>query len=338
MDGVKPLILRSRMGREFATGVYERLAQEHPGMFEIGEVDLSFHGNREPYVKVLPNVARRRVYVVHAFEGYGSPGAPMDNYDPSVGTTALMLVHDALVRASADRITDVLPHMPWQRSDRKDEGRVPIAAALMMQAMVAAGGGAHERIITAEMHSGQQQGFVQGPVDNLYTNALFADHFRALGGEWDVAAADVGGMKRARNLGARLGANVLLAEKQKEGVEKRGVTVYGEPQSRRVVIPDDLIDTGKTLCLVAEALRKKGAEEVYACATHALFTEKEGVRAEQRLQDAGVKVVVTDSVPTSAEYREANAGWLTVLSVAPLFAQAVHLRETGGSISALFDG
>ncbi|HLD78311.1 MAG TPA: ribose-phosphate diphosphokinase, partial [archaeon] len=213
-----------------------------------------------------------------------------------------------------------------------------IAAAAMMQAIVASGGSAHERIITAEMHSGQQQGFVQGPVDNLYLNALFAGYFRGLGGTWDVAAADVGGMKRARNLGQRLGANVLLAEKQKAGAEKVGVTVYGELASRRVIVPDDLSDTGKTLCMVAKALREKGAEEVYACATHALFTVKEGVRAEQRLQEAGVKVVVTDTVPMSREYQGANAGWLTVLSVAPLFAEAVYLREIGGSLSALFDG
>lgn len=338
MVEMKPLVLRSRMGTEFATRLYAELERRHPGEFELGDVDISFHRNREPYVRVATNVARRRVYVVHAFEGYGEPGAPMDNYDPSTGSMTLFLINDALRRASAASITDVVPHMPWQRSDRKDEGRVPIAGALMMQLLEFAGGKPHERIITAEMHSGQQQGFANGPVDNLYTNRLFAEYARSVGGDWVVAAADVGGMKRARNLAKRLGVEALLAEKEKEGNEQRKVTVYGEVRGKRVLVPDDLIDTGGTLCLAAKDLYRKGAAEVYACATHALFTEKGGVHAEQRLQDAGLKVVVADTVPMSPEYREANQGWLTVLSVAPLFAEAVHLRETGGSVSALFNG
>ncbi|MBI4021625.1 MAG: ribose-phosphate pyrophosphokinase [Candidatus Aenigmarchaeota archaeon] len=338
----KPLLLRSRFGERFANDVFHYIQEKYDGLFELGDVEITAFPNKEILPKIGPNVRRRRVYLVHAFEGLGPVGSPYDNYDPNFGWMALYLINDAALRASAERVTNVLPHIPYQRQDRKEEGRVPIGGKGVVKLLECAGGTSFERIVTVEMHSGQQAGFIEHPYDNLYTNRLFAGYLRSLGKDFAVVSPDPGGGNRARALAAMLGTHAVYSEKVKRGQEKIDVQIKGSLEGKIPVIIDDMVDSGSTLALTARKLREggefggggPGAEEVYACATHALLSPKDG-RAEDRLRKL-MKLVVTDTIPMSDAYRASQEGWMTVLPVAPLVGDALYQIETAGSVSSLF--
>lgn len=341
MTNDKPLLLKSRFGGDFAESVFRYLDGKYNGIFEMREIDVTFFPNKEHYIKGK-NVRGRRVYVFHSFEGYGELGSPHGNYDPSVGSMGIFLINDALLRASAGAITDVLPHYPWQRQDKKEEGRVPIAAKVFAKLLEISGGKALERVVTVDLHSGQQQGYFEVPVDNLFTNPVFADYLSELEHEFVVVAPDGGAGNRARDLARRLRTDVVYSEKIHHGSEKVSVQIKGEVGGRIPVIIDDMADSGETLQLAAEALRKGGeygggglgASEVYACATHALLSPKDGLSAEDRLRDL-VKLVVTDTVPMSDGYKQVQNDWLTVLSISPLIGEAIYQIEQHGSVSSL---
>ncbi len=338
LENHKAIILRSYMGRDFADNIYSHLMEKDPSLFDLGDIDIKFHPNKEPYIKIEANIARKRVYVVHAFCGYKRElGSPSENCDPNVGTMTIFNINDAAARASAGAIINVFGDTPWQRADRKDEGRVPIGAAVFWTLLGASGGNQFERVITLELHSGQQQGFVKYPIDNLYANEVFADHFRTLNEDYVIASPDPGGVKRARDLAKRLGKEkIIYCDKIKKGSEKEKVILTGEIDAKSAIIPDDRIDSGTSVVLTGNALRERGVEHVYACAAQAIFSPKDGVTAEQRLKDAGIKVVVGDTIPMSNEYIRQNSDLLTVLSFVPLFGDAIYERETKGSVSRLF--
>ncbi len=339
----KAVILYSHMGEDFAAGVYNHLQQRDPSLFTEGHVDVRFFSNKEPDIKILSNVARRRVYLFQSFQGYQKElDAPHVTYDPNVGSMTLFKECDALKRASAEKIIIVIPHGPWQREDRKDEGRVAISAKLFMDLVEKAAGRPLERVMTIEMHSGQQQGFADYPIDNLYANKIFAQYFQklvqTLNEDFVIVSPDPGGVKRARDLANRLGKDgIVYCDKIKKGPEKEKTILTGEVNASTAIIPEDCIDTAKTIVLATSLLRERRVEDIYACATHPIFSPKDGITAEQRLQDAGVKTVVGNTIPMSREYVMRNSSWLTVLPFEKLFADAIYERETKGSVSRLFE-
>ena len=333
----RPIILRSYMGRDFADRVCHFLDTKYNGTFDVGEITIKPFPDGEPNIKIEASVDRRRVYVIHSFQGYGDSGSPHEQYDSGHGSMALFFINDALMRAGAEKIINVLPHPPYQRQDRKEEGRVPISSAVFMDLLSHSGGKAFERLITMEMHSGQQQGFGKYPVDNLYANEFFARYFSQRGDGFVVVSPDEGGGKRARDLAHRLRTHHVYSSKLREGTEKKGVEIIGDLQGKkRAIIPDDMTDSSTTLCLAAKELYDRGVEEVYACVTHPELSPTDGIAAEERIQEVGLKLVVGDTMPMSQQYINDNRDWLTVISFAPLFGRVIYERETRGSVSRLF--
>lgn len=242
----------------------------------------------------------------------------------------LLLMIDALKRASADRITAVLPYYGYARQDRKDKPRVPISAKLIASLLERAGA---DRILALDLHAAQIQGFFDIPVDHLFAAPVMIDHFRASAHEdLTVVSPDAGGVERARAFAKRLNAPLAIIDKRREEANVAEVMhIIGDVQGRNCIIVDDLIDTAGTLVKGAEALLKQGAASVSACATHAVLSGP----AVKRIEESQIKeVMVTNSIPLKEEARRCSR--IRTLSVAPLLARAIQSIHEGGSISTLF--
>ena len=239
----------------------------------------------------------------------------------------LLIMIDAVKRASAARITAVIPYFGYARQDRKDEGRVPISAKLTANLIQASGA---NRVLTIDLHAAQIQGFFDIPVDHLYALRVFAKYVRKLElHDLVIASPDVGGMKTAWQYAKRLNAGIAVVDKRRTSAENVEVGfVIGEVDNKNVILVDDLIATGTTIAKAAKLLREKGAKEVFIMATHAVFCG----RAVEKLRDAPVKeIIVTDTIPVTAQIERLNA-----LSVAELLGEAVHRIHTNKSVSLLF--
>lgn len=242
----------------------------------------------------------------------------------------LLLMIDALKRASAGRITAVLPYYGYARQDRKDRPRVPISAKLVASLLERAGA---DRVLALDLHAAQIQGFFDIPVDHLFASPVLIEHFRA----WStpnitVVSPDAGGVERARAFAKRLNAPLAIIDKRREQANVAEVmNIIGDVRGRRCIIVDDLIDTGGTLVKGAEALLAAGAEDVAACATHPVLSGS----AVQRIQDSQLtEIVVTNSIPLRDDAMACSK--IHVLSVAPLLARGIQSIHEGGSISTLF--
>ena len=238
---------------------------------------------------------------------------------------------DALKRASAGRITAVVPYYGYARTDKKDQPRVPITARLIADLLTVAGA---NRLLTVDLHAAQIQGFFNIPVDELTALNLLANYFGEK--EFDdlvVVATDIGITKRARDLAEKLNAPLAIMEKRRMGNVDQAETlnVIGEVEGRVALTVDDEIDTAGSLVNVVSALKERGVKEVYACCTHPIFSGP----AIQKIDACPVKeVVVTDTVPVKDEKRVDK---ITVLSMAPLLGEAIHRIHTGKSIGAMFE-
>jgi ribose-phosphate pyrophosphokinase len=242
----------------------------------------------------------------------------------------LLLMTDALKRASADRITAVLPYYGYARQDRKDKPRVPISAKLVASLLETAGA---NRVLTLDLHAAQIQGFFDIPVDHLFASPVMIDHYRAQKiPDVTVVSPDAGGVERARAFAKRLNSPLAILDKRREEANVAEVmNVVGEVKGRNCVLVDDLIDTAGTLVKGAEALLEKGAASVYACATHAVLSGP----AVERIEASELKeVVFTNSIPLSDEAKK--CGRIKSLSVAKLLAEAIRSIHEGGSVSVLF--
>ncbi|HUS08621.1 MAG TPA: ribose-phosphate pyrophosphokinase [Bryobacteraceae bacterium] len=242
----------------------------------------------------------------------------------------LLLMIDALKRASAERITAVLPYYGYARQDRKDKPRVPISAKLVASLLERAGA---DRILALDLHAAQIQGFFDIPVDHLFAAPVMIDHFRASAhSDLTVVSPDAGGVERARAFAKRLNAPLAIIDKRREEANVAEVMhIIGDVAGRNCIIVDDLIDTAGTLVKGAEALLKQGAASVSACATHAVLS---GL-AVKRIEESQIReVVVTNSIPLKEEARRCSR--IRTLSVAPLLARAIQSIHEGGSISTLF--
>jgi ribose-phosphate pyrophosphokinase len=243
----------------------------------------------------------------------------------------LLIMLDAFRRASAGRITAVVPYYGYGRTDKKDQPRVPITARLVADLLTTAGA---NRILTVDLHAPQIQGFFTIPVDELTAVSLLSQYFRGKKlQDLVVVATDIGISKRARDVAANLGASLAIIEKRRLGNNDatEALNVIGEVSGRTALTVDDEIDTAGSLTNVVETLLKKGSREVYACATHAVLSGK----AIERIRNCPVKeVVVTDTIPIREEKRLDK---ITVLSISSLLGEAIHRIHTGLSIGAMFE-
>jgi ribose-phosphate pyrophosphokinase len=282
----------------------------------MGDAQVGRFPDGEISVKIQSDVRGADVFVVQ------STCAPVNDH-----LMELLIMIDALRRASANRITAVIPYFGYARQDRKDEGRVPISAKLTANLIQAAG---VSRVLTIDLHAAQIQGFFDIPLDHLYAMRVFAKYVRKLElGDLVVASPDVGGMKTAWSYAKRFNARLAVVEKRRTSAENVEVGfVIGDIENKNVILVDDLIATGGTIAKAAKLLREKGAREVFIMATHPVFCG----RAIEKLREAPVKeIIVTDTIPVTAAIERLN-----VLSVAELLGEAVHRIHTNKSVSLLF--
>ena len=286
---------------------------------EAGRIALSPFADGEIQVQILDNVRGVDAFAIQP------TCAPVEYH-----LFELLLMIDALKRASAGRITAVLPYYGYARQDRKDRPRVPISAKLIASLLERAGA---DRVLALDLHAAQIQGFFDIPVDHLFASPVMIDHFRTSStANITVVSPDAGGVERARAFAKRLSAPLAIIDKRREQANVAEVmNIIGEVKGRSCVIVDDLIDTAGTLVNGAEALLKAGAETVSACATHAVLSGP----AVQRIEDSQIReVVLTNSIPLKEEARRCER--IRTMSIAPLLARAIQSIHEGGSISTLF--
>jgi ribose-phosphate pyrophosphokinase len=242
----------------------------------------------------------------------------------------LLLMIDALKRASAERITAVLPYYGYARQDRKDKPRMPISARLIANLIQTAGA---DRVLTLDLHAAQIQGFFDVPVDHLFSSPVMVEYFESIGRrDITVVSPDAGGVERARAFGKHLNAPLAIIDKRRTEVNVAEVMhIIGDVEGQHCLIVDDLIDTAGTLVKAAEALLRQGAVSITACATHAVLSGP----AVERIDKSEIQqVVVTNSIPLREDAMRCSR--IKVLSVAPLLARAIQSIHEDGSVSTLF--
>ncbi len=285
---------------------------------EPGEAHVGRFSDGEIHVRIDENIRGCDVFVVQP------TFAPADNL------LELLIMIDAVRRASASRVTAVVPYFGYARQDRKDQPRVPITAKLVANLITTAGA---DRVLTMDLHSPQIQGFFDIPFDHLFAAPVLIRYFRDLAIPDVMAVApDVGSIKMARAYAKRLGGSLALVDKRRVSPDTTEVmSVIGEVAGRNVVIFDDVISTGSTIAKAAEALKKKDAREIYVGATHAAFSPD----TLRILQEAPVReVVVTDSIQQPAELLEGSK--IRVMSVSGLLGEAIKRIHEERSLSSLF--
>ncbi|MGH9628771.1 MAG: ribose-phosphate pyrophosphokinase [Bryobacteraceae bacterium] len=286
---------------------------------ELGNVDVKTFSDGEIRLQIHENVRGVDAFAIQP------TCTPVERH-----LFELLLMIDALKRASAERITAVLPYYGYARQDRKDRPRVPISAKLIASLLERAGA---SRVLALDLHAAQIQGFFDIPVDHLFAAPVMIEHFRACSTtDLTVVSPDAGGVERARAFAKRLNAPLAIIDKRREEANVAEVMhIIGKVRGRNCIIVDDLIDTAGTLVKGAEALLEKGAATVSACATHAVLSGP----AVERIESSGIReVVVTNSIPLKDDARASDR--IRTLSVAPLLARAIQSIHEGGSISTLF--
>jgi ribose-phosphate pyrophosphokinase len=286
---------------------------------ELGERGCRTFADGEIYLQIKENVRGADVFIVQP------TCTPVDR-----NLMELLLMIDALRRASADRITAVLPYYGYARQDRKDKPRVPISARLVAALLETAGA---NRVLALDLHAAQIQGFFDIPVDHLFATPVMIEYFRPQSvAELTVVSPDAGGVERARAFAKRLNAPLAIIDKRREEANVAEVmNVVGEVEGRNCLLVDDLIDTACTLFKGAEALMEKGAASVSACATHAVLSGP----AVSRIEESCIKeVVFTNSIPLSEEAKKSPK--IKSLSVATLLAEAMRSIHEETSVSVLF--
>ena len=241
----------------------------------------------------------------------------------------LLIMIDALKRASAERITAVLPYYGYARQDRKVSPRAPITAKLVADLITVAG---TSRILTMDLHAGQIQGFFNIPVDHLFAAPVLLEYLKSMQNDTVMVSPDAGGVERARAFAKRLDASLAIIDKRRDSPNVSEVmNIIGDVKGLVAVILDDMVDTGGTLARAAHALMEKGAKKVYACCTHPVLSG----RAIEILSEAPIEeMIVTDTIPLSATARELSK--IKVLSVSGLLADAIERIYNDDSVSSLF--
>ena len=286
---------------------------------KIGDADVGSFPDGEVRVQILENVRGTDVFLVQP------TCRPVND-----NLVELLIMLDAFRRASADRITAVIPYYGYARQDRKDRPRVPISSKLVADLLTSAGA---NRVLALDLHAGQIQGYFNIPVDHLYATPVTVEYFRKLGlKNWTVVSPDTGGVERARSFAKKLGAPLAIIDKRREDAQTVEVmNVIGLVEGRVCLLVDDMIDTGGTIARAALALKEKGAERVFACCVHGVFA---GDAIRKLCSSDLEQVVTTNSIPLPAE--GAQNAKIKVLSVASLFAEAIRSIHDETSVSKLF--
>jgi ribose-phosphate pyrophosphokinase len=285
---------------------------------DLGRSEVFEFANENIFVRIVDNVREKDIFLVQP------TCKPVQK-----SIMELLIMIDAFKRASAGRITAVVPYYSYGRSDKKDQPRVPITARLVADMISVAGA---DRLLTMDLHQGQIQGFFNIPVDELTATHLLSNYWQQKELENVVVVTDLGFAKRARTFAELVGAPLAIIEKRREGNDDRAevMNVIGEVRGKRAIIVDDEIDTGGTLVETTKALEREGAREIYGCATHGVLSDP----AIDRIRDSALlEVVITDTIPLPAA---SKLDKMKVLSVAPLIGEAITRIHQGDSVGALF--
>lgn len=277
--------------------------------------------DNEVFIRINENVRGEDVYVIQS-----------TSFPANDTLMELLICLDALTRASAQRITAVIPYFGYARQDRKTDGRTPISAKLVANLIATAGA---DRVLTMDLHAGQIQGFFDVPTDNLIAAPVIEEDIRREFGrkELVIVSPDVGGVVRARALAKRLGADLAIVDKRRPRAgESEVMNIIGDVDDRVCILVDDICDSGGTLCNAAAALKDKGASGVSAYVTHGVFSNN----AIKRMEDSELdEVVACDTIRQSED--DLKSDRLRVLSVAPLLGEAIRRIANKESVSKLFD-
>lgn len=288
----------------------------------LGQAKVKTFSDGEIMVEIGENVRGRDVYVVQ------STCSPTNN-----NLMELLIMMDALKRASAATITVVMPYYGYARQDRKAAPRTPISSKLVADLITTAGA---DRVVTVDLHAGQIQGFFNIPVDNLYAAPVLIDHlknrFPDAADQIVMVSPDAGGTERARAFAKRLGCTLAVIDKRRTGPNVAEVMhLIGDVKGKIAIILDDMIDTAGTLTQAANALKAHGAETIYACATHGVLSGP----AIERINNSVIeRIVITDTVPLGEKAEQTQK--IKVLSVANLLAEAIRRIHEDESVSSLF--
>ena len=298
-----------KLSKEIARNAGVHLADALVSKFPEGEVR----------VKINENVRGKDVFIIQST-------CPPTNDN----MMELLVMIDAIKRASAKRITAVIPYYGYARQDRKDQPRVPITAKLVANLITSAGAA---RVLTMDLHAGQIQGFFDIPLDHLLAAPVFISYFKRkkLGKKLAIATADIGGIKLAWYFAEKLSAPLVVVDKKRKGPESvEAMHIIGDVKGKDILIPDDMLATGGTLVQASKFLKSKGARNIYACMTHGLFSGS----AIDKIKNSPIKeIVVTNTIPQEAHTKLKN---VTVLSVAKLFGEAIKRIHNEATISELF--
>ena len=286
----------------------------------LGKADVFEFSNENIFVRILENVRQRDVFVIQPI------CSPVNK-----SLVELLIMIDAFRRASAGRVTAVIPYYAYGRTDKKDQPRVPITARLIADLITTAGA---NRLLTVDLHAPQIQGFFTIPVDELTAFSILSQYFKEKAlSNLVVVATDIGISKRARDVAASLGSPLAIIEKRRLGNTDTTETtnIIGEVQGMRILTVDDEIDTAGSLIGAANSLMERGATEIYSCCIHPVFS---GL-ALQKIASSPIKeVVVVDTIPVT---NNKKLDKITVLPIASLIGEAIHRIHTGLSIGAMFE-
>ncbi len=306
----------------FTGNAHKELAKEVAAYLEIpvGDATATTFSDGEIMVQINENVRGTDVFVLQ-------PTCMPINYN----IMELLLIADALKRASAKRITAVMPYYGYARQDRKVQPRVPISAKLVADLITAAG---INRILTMDLHAAQIQGFFNIPVDNLYASPVLLDYVQEkyTTKKLVIVSPDAGGVERARAFAKMLQCSIAIVDKRREAANVSQImNVIGEVEKKDTIILDDMIDTGGTIIQAADALTKKGARQVVAACTHAVLSGS----AIEKVNNSAIKeLIVTNTIPFDSKKEQCKK--LTVLSIAPLLGEAIKRIHEESSVSSLF--
>jgi len=298
----------SRLGQDMA---------EYLGI-HLGNIEIKSFSDMEVYVKINENVRGKDIFLIQ------STCPPVNE-----NLMELLIMIDAFQRASAQRITAVIPYYGYARQDRKDQPRVPITAKLVANLITVAGA---DRVLTIDLHAAQIQGFFDIKVDHLFAAPIFIDYFKEK--HFDdvvVLSPDVGGVRRARAYARRLNASLAIVDKRRPMANEAHVLhIVGEVKGKHILIVDDMVDTGGTMLAAMGVLEERGAGEIYASCTHPVLS---GGACEKIEKSSLKELVVTDSIPLEENKKVSK---IRVLSVASLLGEAIRRIHENRSVSSLF--
>jgi len=284
---------------------------------ELGSLDSQRFSDGEIWVKFGENIRGSELFIIQ------STNPPAENL------LELLIMIDAAKRASAKRITAVLPYFGYARQDRKDQPRVSITAKLVANLITKAGA---DRVMTMDLHAAQIQGFFDIPFDHLYGSSIFLGNLAGISDNLVVVSPDVGGIKIARSYAKKLGANLVVIDKRRPKQNQAEVTnIIGDVDGKDVLLVDDLIDTAGTFCAAIDALKAKGAQRIFGSVTHSVLS---GNAVERLNSSALEKLYVSDTIPLAEEHVSEK---IEICTASDLFAEAIIRTYKNESISSLFD-